>query len=90
MSRSNDIAEYETPTVWNYDHHLQDYLESLLSTSTYEGKAREGIERMVNDNGLSEEDYYKISFDLFNNQLDRITSGLTYNQTDIIKHLRKL
>lgn len=48
------------------------------------------MEDQINDTeNMSKEIYDRMIFSLFSNQLDRITSGLNYNATDIIKHLRK-
>ncbi len=68
----------------------QDYLISLLNTSTY-GKGDEGeiLERKILG-GLSKSEFEVIKTDLLNNQLDPITSGTNYNQKDIKKHLAKL
>lgn len=76
---------------WQYEAYSQDYLQSLLDTSTYEGRCRDSLEYEINDiKNMTKETYDKILFKLYNNQLDRITSGLMYSATDILKHLRKL
>lgn len=85
-----NISKDDNALDWIYEGYLQDYLQGLLDTSSYESRARENIERMINDNDMTKEVYDKLAFDLNSNQLDRISSGLTYNQTDIKKHLRKI
>lgn len=85
-----NITADDNAIDWHYESYLQDYLQGLLNMSTYEGKAREGLEIAINNINMTKEEYDKISFNLFNNQLDRISSGLPYSQTDILKHLKKL
>lgn len=75
---------------WFYDTQDHDYLLALLSTSTFEGRAREVLEMEINNiQEMTVEDFQKIASQLQNNQLDRITSGLNYSVTDISKHLKK-
>lgn len=74
---------------WKYEYYMQDYLLSLLSESTFEGRLRGQIENEINDKEMSKENYDKIVFKLYSNQLDRISSGLNYSATDILKHLKK-
>lgn len=74
---------------WYYEDYMQDYLLSLLSTSTFE--RQRFIEMEINERlWMNKAVYDKLLTMLLNNQLDRITSGLPYSQTDILKHLRKL
>lgn len=76
---------------WEYEGYQQDYLQSLLNTSTFEGKVLDRLENEINDiKNMDKNNYDKILFTLYTNQLDRITSGLPYSQTDLTKHLRKL
>jgi hypothetical protein len=60
----------------------QEYILSLVNTSTYDHDQRAFIERRVED-GLTKSEADKLIADLQMNQLDRISSGLPYNQTDI-------
>lgn len=73
---------------WEYDWGKQDYLLSLLNESVFEGRLKDKIERDINED-MNQETYDKIVFNLFSNQLDRISAGLPYSATDIIKHLRR-
>lgn len=75
---------------WSFEYWLHDRLMNLLDTSTFEGKARQYLEMEITNTDMTEEDYNRIILILYNNQLDRISSGLPYSQTDILKHLRKL
>lgn len=85
-----NITEQDQLQEWQYEYGYHDYLLSLLSTSTFEGRLKEQIEREINDTeNMSKEMYDRIVFKLYSNQLDRITSGLNYSATDILKHLRK-
>lgn len=43
-----------------------------------------------NWNEFTEQEYYRLIDYLKDNQMDAITSGFNYNQTDIRKHLKKL
>lgn len=76
---------------WTYAHRMENHLQSLLDTSTFEGRLKEMIALEINDTeNMNKENYDKLQFKLFTNQLDRIPAGLNYSQTDILKHLRKL
>lgn len=86
-----NISENDTGTEWQYEAYMHDYLLSLISTSTFEGRLKNSLEREINDtNNMSKEDYDRLVFQLYNNQLDRVTQGGSYNMGDIIKHLKKL
>lgn len=75
---------------WVYDYNNQDYLFSLLSSSTFEGMKKMAFEFEINNTeAMSKENYDRMLFTLYANQLDRITSGLNYSATDIIRHLKK-
>ncbi len=75
---------------WCYDGNAQEYLLRLLNSSSYSGSLFKALESEIHDSEMSKEDYDNIAFTLNSNQLDRITSGMPYSQTDILKHLRLL
>lgn len=62
-------------------------IENLLSTSTYEHEQRASIERNLHD--YSRIEASNLIQDLQNNQLDAISSGMSYNQTDIKNKLKE-
>lgn len=77
--------------VWIYERQGQEYLLTLLDNSSFEGRCREGMERNINDiDGMTEEEYYRITTQLHSNQTDPIISGRNYSASDIKRHLRKL
>lgn len=86
-----NITEHDSQLQeWQYDYTYHDYLLSLLSTATFEGRLKDQIENEINDTeNMTKEIYDRTLFNLSSNQLDRITSGLNYSATDIVKHLRK-
>ena len=43
-----------------------------------------------NWNEFTESEYYNLVNKLRENEQDPVTSGMNYNQTDILKHLKKL
>lgn len=73
---------------WKYSDQMQDYLLTLLHTSTFESRAWVDIEKQI-EGELTKEEYDHLFFMLQQNQLDRITSGLMYGAGDIQKHLKK-
>lgn len=44
----------------------------------------------IEGNEFADNEYREIEQKLYNNQLDRVTHGTNYNQTDIKNHLKKL
>lgn len=66
------------------------YIEKLLSLATIDidWDRIEYIDK--NWNEFTEIEYYAIISNLKQSQLDPITSGQNYNQTDILKHINKL
>lgn len=77
-------------TAWVYRAGNQDYLLHLLHTSSYEGRMRERIERDIDNNSMGEDEYYALLENLQNAQVDRISSGMSYSQGDILIHLKAL
>jgi hypothetical protein len=65
-------------------------IEKLSRLSTY----RVDYDRLeyleANENEFTQAEYWVIVEQLKDNLLDPITSGMNYNQTDILKHLKKL
>lgn len=66
----------------------EDYIMSLLNTSSYDHEQRAYIEKRV-EAGLTKDEAEKLITDLSNNQLDRISAGLNYSQTDIKNKIDK-
>lgn len=64
------------------------YIESLLITSTLDQHQRDGIEMELSV--MSSQRASEIISNLKMNQQDRISSGMSYGQTDIKEHLNKL
>lgn len=48
------------------------------------------IEIETDWNEFTEQEYYMIIEDLKNSQIDKISNGLSYNMTEIQRHLKKL
>lgn len=70
-------------------------VEYLLSRSSKDEKELKEInERLIyidsNWNEFTEVEYYDIMRELGDSMLDPISNGMSYNQTDILKHLKKL
>ena len=75
------------------------YIEKLLDASNYTPEEKQSvIDRLIiMEDTLNDdvEEFYKLEIDsiilsLLQNQLDPITHGRGYNQTDILNHLKKL
>lgn len=64
-------------------------LEQLLLSSNYDEDTRQILREKINA-GLTEEEATQMWYELKGNQLDPITSGLNYSQTDIKNHLNGL
>lgn len=64
------------------------YIESLLITSTLDQHQRDGIEMEMSV--MSSQRASEVIHNLKMNQQDRISSGMSYGQTDIKDHLQKL
>ena len=62
-------------------------IEALLQTSCFDQDKRDHIESGVAN--LSPDEANDLIYFLYNNQLDRITSGMNYNQSDIKYHMAK-
>lgn len=67
----------------------EDRLYALINTCAYDEDTRCLLESKIRS-GLSQQEYETMFADLTNNQLDPITHGGSYNQTDIKKHINKL
>lgn len=70
-------------------------IDRLLSSSCYPQEKRERIEdRLLDLEGMEDEfslfEFESIMQDLKDNQLDPLTHGTNYNQTDIKYHLKRL
>jgi len=71
------------------------YIEMLFA---YSSKSQNEINDLrdrlttldTNWNEFAEIEYYDIIKDLQNSQLDLISNGFSYNQTEILRHLKKL
>jgi len=87
-----DLAEVTEKefSLWTYKNSDQDYLTILLNTCSYEGRIRDRIERDIENLNMEEGEYYLLVAKLLDAQVDRITAGFNYSQTDILNHLRKL
>jgi len=66
-----------------------EYLLSILNTSGLENRFKEAIQRELETFNVTPEKYLELSTIIYNSQLDLINSGLNYNQTDIIRKLKK-
>lgn len=62
------------------------FIETLIDNSTYDDERKESLRRYIQTANRVE--ITSIKKDLENNQLDRVQSGLNYNQTDIKNKLR--
>lgn len=65
-----------------------DYILSLLQTSSLDQDQRDDIE--METAVMTPQRASEVIQNLKNNQLDRITSGASYNQTDLKEHLNKM
>lgn len=65
------------------------YLSSLVENSTFDEQVKEDYFRRMSES-MPLEDYEKAKGELLDSQVDKITAGLNYTQTDLVKHLRKL
>lgn len=71
------------------------YVEMLLGYSCKQFSELDRIRNRITEidtdwNEFTEQEYYMILEDLRNSQIDKISNGLSYNQTEIRNHLRKL
>lgn len=65
-----------------------DYIVSLLQTSTLDQHQRDAIE--METGVMTRDRASQVIANLKDNQLDRISSGMSYNQSDITEHKAKL
>ncbi len=65
-----------------------DYIVSLLQTSTLDQQRRDDIE--LETSIMTRDRASQVIANLKDNQLDRISSGMSYNQSDISEHKAKL
>lgn len=79
-----DVDNQEYPATWGQ----QEFVMSLLTTSTYDEMQRDIIRDKV-DAGVTSSEAETMIRDLQNNQLDRVKSGLPYNAGDANKALEK-
>jgi hypothetical protein len=63
-----------------------DYLLNLLETTGYDEDAKK-VYRYTIENGLTGIEFNQLKNNFEMNQVDRINSGLNYNQTDISKKI---
>ena len=61
---------------------------NLIDTSTFDTDQRNYLLRGLDE--LTPEEADKLISKLLSNQLDRLTSGMNYNQGDIKEHMTKL
>ena len=75
---------------WNRDESidLRDFCMYLLDNSTYDDEKKYQIELEIFK--MEEYELLNLKFNLFLNQIDRISHGLNYNQTDIKRKLSDL
>jgi len=66
-----------------------DYLVTLIEQTGYDDDTKQILVNKVYS-GLTKIEYDSMRMDAERNQVDRITSGMNYNQKDISEHLRKL
>lgn len=85
------IIEFN-PTVPEFeplaDYELIDRLEQLINTASIPEERKRMLYSQVHF--MTIEDSWLLYNELTEKQIDRISSGLNYNQGEIIKHLRKL
>lgn len=75
--------------TWQYSNNQQDHLTELLSTSTFDEKQKAAIQRSIDDTeGMTEEKFKKISYNLYLNQLDPVTQRGNASATEINKHIK--
>lgn len=72
------------------DHWQIEKARQLVSTSAYDEDMRGMIEGKLDDDELTSGEVRNIIFDLEQNQLDRINSGLPYNQGDIKEKMKEI
>ena len=70
------------------DFWILDMIEQLLKNSSLSEERKQDIESQIESLTFTQAN--EILNELREKQVDRITSGLNYNQSDIIEHLRKL
>ena len=73
---------------WNYIEMLFAYSSKPLSEINAIRDRLTTLDTYWNE--FAELEYYEIIQDLQNSQLDLISNGFSYNQTEIRKHLKKL
>lgn len=88
MEGSKEWLEGQEP-VKVVDQGMVIYLSSLVDNSTFDEQVKEDYYRRMSES-MPLEEYEKAKVELLDSQQDKITSGLNYNQGDIVKHLRKL
>jgi recombination protein RecT len=83
LAKVIDMDNQEYPAeYWQVEKGKQ-----LVRSSAYDEDMRGLIESRLDDEDLTSAEAKQIIFDLENNQLDRINSGLPYSQTDIKKKI---
>lgn len=88
MEGSKEWLEGQEP-VKVVDQGMVIYLSSLVDNSTFDEQVKEDYYRRMSES-MPLEEYEKAKVELLDSQQDKITSGLNYNQGDIVKHLGKL
>lgn len=74
---------------FSIDDSYEDKLLSLVNTSSYNEDTKQILESKIRS-GLSSDEAAQIHNELMNNQLDRISSGMNYNQGDIKNHIQTI
>lgn len=90
MITAKDI--YEAEQEFRVTEGQREYLNFLLDGTGFDLSKHDSLRRSLEaiNEDFSGEEYLSIREELWQNQLDRIPYGLTYNQGDIIKHLNRL
>lgn len=83
---------YEDAQEFRISEGQRQYLSFLLDGTGFEPEFHNAFKNELEaiTEAITEDEYLSIREKLWQNQLDRIPYGLTYNQGDIIKHLNRL
>jgi len=81
--------DFENELNFEYTSQKQDYLLSLLDSSSFEGKHRDAVERDIQRDSVGFAEFNTLKQDLINAQVDRIDAGFPYNASDIRRKINK-
>jgi len=59
------------------------WVEGLINTSAFDDDTKQTLLEKLNDNSITQSEFDNLKTEVLNNQLDRISSGMNYTQTDI-------